>query len=299
MIKRSIISLIILLIGYNFLTKKIHWPSKSLSQWEDNERMISKFLYTHDRSKINTVIVGSSMSFRMTINQNPIDSIYNLSLGGLGLFEGLEILRKSKYIPKYLFIETNIIYRAPRDNYAASFFTPGLYFLKRQFHGFRQEYRPITFLQYLFWGVRGKIAKYTLSDSSSKEVDVEPVNTNKNKRSDLVKEKRSKDILRSYDKILQETDWDKIMADLNDYIHYFGKKGVSIVFIEMTTEKGLLESRLNAKIRELIDENFPTAIFLKAKSQNTTDGVHLKPEDASDFLFQTLKGLGRKKTLKN
>ncbi len=158
MIKKTFLIFICLLGAYAWLAYSIKWKSKSLTQWEHNERLISNFIYSTPKANYNTIIVGTSLSFRMTTEQNPYaDSVYNLALGGQSLFDGLEVLKQTGYFPKTILIETNVLSRLHRKNYAQSFFIPGVHHIKSCVLGFRYEYRPITFSQYFYYGLKNKI----------------------------------------------------------------------------------------------------------------------------------------------
>jgi hypothetical protein len=273
----------------------VHWPSKSLTQWEDNERVISQYLYSGVKEKVNTIIAGSSMAFRMTIDENPYaDSVYNLSLGGQGLFEGLEILKRSGKIPEHLFIESNVIYRTPRKNYAESFFMPGVYQTKRLFSGLHQEFRPITFIQYLYFGIRQKISssKKTNANQTTKEENNKPamlVDSVSNEKQSNLKSEHVARINSAYSKILLKTEWTSILDDLEYYLSYFEKKGTHVYFFEMPTDHLILNTNLYKHIRSSLTKKFPNIPLFKGKEMKTTDGVHLAPPVASLYLSELLK----------
>lgn len=287
LIKKSFIIFIISAIVYALGAHYLQWPSKSLSQWEDNERLVSKFLKIKEKNKLKTIIVGSSMAFRMTINENPYqDNVYNLSLGGQSIFEGLEILKRSRHIPEFLFIETNVIYRKERKDYAQSFFIPGIADLKKHVKGLRYEYRPVTLAQYLFSGLKNKFNQVEVEKKIDKNVSL----LKKDKKTDTQKEKKiNPNLLEKFDDILKNTEWDEVIIKLNDYVRYFQNKGVKVIFFEMPTSKFALESPLYGNIRNLFKIEFKNEIYLKASPERTTDGVHLKPVIAEKYLDSLLK----------
>jgi hypothetical protein len=299
MIKKTLIFFGVFMAVYAVCAAFIHWPSKSLTQWEDNERLVGSFLFSGQCGKVNTVIVGSSMAFRMTIGHNPhCDTVYNLSLGGQGIFEGLDILKRSGRLPRYLLIESNVIYRQPRNNYASSFFMPGVYHLKKQFEGFRHEYRPITFAQYLYFGIGGYVKRFF--DASPAAPGEEPLTGsavvtavgNDGDESSNLKQKHLEKLLAGYDKTLRSTEWQSVTDMLYDYVDYFERQGVTVVFFEMPSEQVLIHSGLNKKVRDIIETSFPGRRFVKSIEQPTTDGVHLSPEVAGRYLDTVLVKVG-------
>lgn len=296
MIRKTFVYFIGLLTVWVLLTSYKQWPSKSLTQWDDNDRLISRFLFSVDHSKINTIIVGSSMAFRMNLGQNPFnESVYNLSLGGQGLFEGVEILKQSGHLPKKLYIETNVLYRLPRKDYASSFFTPGVYDLKEKFIGFRQEFRPISLSQYIYNGINGKFSKQEIEEPSKNKLDL-PNNFDTKQPDSAAQRLININLKRQValeQEILRDTNWSTIITDLQAYTNFYKKQGVEIIFFEMPTSKNLLESDLNKHIQNLISRKFPEESFKKASPHPTTDGVHLSPKDAGEYLLLLLKDLSQ------
>ncbi|MBN2165656.1 MAG: hypothetical protein JW717_05215 [Marinilabiliaceae bacterium] len=187
-------------------------------------------------------------------------------------------------------IESNVIYREPRQNYAASFFTPGVYQLKKWLPGFRQEYRPITFGQYLYYGIKGRLNHFfqhqqnqnsIISDShKTSDTIINTQNTTKQTNLDAV--------IQNYNKTFRETDWTKTNQRLKSFINHFVEKGSTICFFEMPSEQLLLESELNTYIRKILANSYPNQSFIKAHDMETTDGVHLKPEEAHNYLGELL-----------
>jgi hypothetical protein len=281
MVKRTFLYFTVFSILWLAFTEVKIWPSKSISQWEDNDRLIDDYLFENNKCK--TLIVGSSMAYRMSIKQNSYkDSVFNLSLGGLGIYDGLEVIKQSGRIPKLILIESNVIYREERNNYAASFFMPGLYYLKENFKGLRQEYRPITFAQYLYYGISNILRRFTID--KGKTLIPNNVKVPINNAASQVKCKNLEKLLQNYSNVLHTTDWTKIEKKLSRYISYFSQKGSEIVFFEMPTEKKLLQSELNTHIQNLVQTNWPSFTFIHAGHMYTTDGLHLSPDVAKQYL---------------
>ncbi len=283
MIKKALLFFIVFLAGWLTLTQSIQWPSKSISQWENNDRLVGNYLYSNEQNNWNTLIVGSSMAYRMSINQNPYkDSVYNLALGGLSIYEGLEIIKQSNHIPKYLLIESNVLHRFERENFASSYFIPGITRIKSTFIGMQPQYKPITFIQYIYFGVRSRliaIFKTPKDHSESITPSFQEDKTNVN----LKKHNLDKIIL-NHNRVLENWNWEKAAEKINHYIQYFEKQGSKVILFEMPCDSLLLGSNYYRFVRHKINYTWPQVSHLKASGCKTTDGVHLSPDVAQQFL---------------
>jgi hypothetical protein len=289
MIKKTLISTVVILVFYNIFVYINPWKSKTVSQWEDNERTAEYFLFS--QNKISSVIVGSSMSTRL------IDSLLpakwnNLSFGGQGVYEGLEIIRKSGKYPDTLLIEMNIILKKPFDNFAGKFFFPGIYQLKKKLPGMRKEYYPASFVQYFMYGIT---RKYYILRNKFKKIKKKQENKIELKKdttiSDLKKQNYKK-LINSYN-----SDTNKVMISfLEKEIKLMQRKNVTVIFFEMPVLKDLYYSKKQIEIRKIIKEKFPDIKFISLKNYNdyeTSDGVHLTPESADKYTKFLLNNINK------
>ncbi len=281
----------LLIVLYMALVEYIHWPAKSLSQWEDNTRAVEHFLFEVDKEKVNTIIVGSSLSYRMTAQKSTCpDSVVNLALGGMSLFDGLAILKRSGEIPKYLLVEVNVIYRDAKANYSDQFFIPGMYQLNGYLLGFREQYRPLTFAQYIFMGTSNRIGRFIGSDKQNQPLKASVESSDQqvnNKITDLIIHHKNKTI-DSYKEILKNTDWKNIFTEFEDQMEYFQKRGSKIILFEMPTAKEVLDSELNVFIRNRLKGKSYSGYIEAQPSYPTTDGIHISIGDANDFMYKML-----------
>lgn len=100
---------LLLFIGFN-LVIIIFKPSMSefQNQWQRNISRVEDFLYKESQEE---VIVGSSMAFNLNKDLLKQSRIFNLSFAGSSVLSGLEIIKRSKRIPKVIYVETNVIFR--------------------------------------------------------------------------------------------------------------------------------------------------------------------------------------------
>lgn len=283
MILRSLGFCVIFLSAYVFIADQLQWPSKTVNQWEDNNRQVENYLFMDNSGEISTVIVGSSMSYRLSAQNTSIpDTVYNLSLGGQSIYEGLEIVKRRNQHPKYLLIESNLISRPPKEDYVDGIFISGLYQLKDNFEAFRYKYRPITFIQYLYLGIKNRLplpVNVSLSDSE-KEIQ-HSVDKGDKKIRELIANQ-----MEDYPNESGETHQIKL---LSYYVNYFEQAGVEVIFFEMPTDLKALQSTSNLQIRAVLNRNFPQNRFIEyQKLYPTTDGIHVTVSDANDYLHVLL-----------
>ena len=270
------------------MTEYLQWPSKILTQWDDNQRLLCEFQSQKNYEKFSTVIVGSSMAFRMTYKNNPYqDTIYNLSLGGKSAYDGLSFLKTSGHIPKVLLIEINVLYKIKEDNHNASWAFSLNSNLKRNFKGFQYKYRPVTFVQYVYQGIRNKVKfdnkpKKTIVNNYKKDEN------NVDDKKNLISDNQKQRIILNDTRFYQNTDWFEVNKQISFYVDYFNKKGSKIIFFEMPTEDFKLSSKLNLEISNKLKTNFKDYKFIPALPQGTTDGVHLVPQEAHSFFLKLL-----------
>ena len=95
-------------VSYNYYIITVNPKVTSFqNQWQQNYSFAQDFVYG---AKTKNIIVGSSMAARMKNSFLP-DDYYNLSFGGGSALTGLEIIKRTGYIPEYIYIENNIIFR--------------------------------------------------------------------------------------------------------------------------------------------------------------------------------------------
>ena len=270
MIKKSLfIAIVLIFLHAGFvLLKPIN---NSQNQWQENIIKTQQFLYGKDDS-IKYIIVGSSLSDRLVMDS--LRGVYNLSLVGLGVYDGLNILIHKKISPRIIFIEMNMIIRDESSNFSSSIFIPILYDIRKYFPSFREEYQPI-----------GQLYKVYLKFEKKKNTSINfLVNKNNSERNTFLKKliqnqkqecsiKPKKDFM------------DKRFSKLKKYVTILEMKGVQIVFFEMPINKELYDLALARNIREYFFITFPPNKYHYINSPDckdylTSDGMHLPPDEA-------------------
>jgi hypothetical protein len=112
---KAIIFCLLLTIGYYFFTiylvKRKSPLSANQSQWSDNIIKTQRFLYEYDK-KHYSCILGSSVSSSIVSDKLSKNNIYNLSLIGHGVLDGLQVVKHKQILPETLFVEMNFVSRS-------------------------------------------------------------------------------------------------------------------------------------------------------------------------------------------
>lgn len=296
MVKKTLLTFVIIITIYILFIKYISDPNKYISehQWQDNQIIAQDFLYTNIDS-IDKIIVGSSLAFRL--NAKYIQNFYNLSYGGLGVFDGLNTLSKKKFYPHFLFIEMNYIDRVPNIEFNSSIDNPMMNMLRGNFVAFRDGKQPMSYLAY---PLGQKLSLYTLyilqtgihkihpdTESSLEEKD----------KSSLMETEILPIQIENYSK--EPLNIDNTMKKLKEYISDFEKHGTTIVFFEMPVQYQLCNLPRSKSIRSAFYKNFPKDKYTyidapDMKEYETTDGIHLDYFYAEKYTIYFTKELERK-----
>ncbi len=140
MIKKSILTFLILFVIYSVVVTTKPSIGASQHQWQRNVIKAQKFLF-NETDTIKNVIVGSSLSSRLVVDNLP--GFYNLSFDGLCIYDGLKIIRNKKALPQNVFIETNVLLRDESKDFTDALFSPILYFLTKHLIALRADKQPI------------------------------------------------------------------------------------------------------------------------------------------------------------
>ena len=268
MIKKTILVFISFFGFYSLLVFLKPSMSKTQHQWQDNVARGEKFIYDESGS-IKNVIIGSSLSQRLVMDSLP--DFYNLAFAGQGIFDGLEILRHKKNLPKYVFIEMNIVLRPEDQGFTSGLFSPVSYFLKKYCPPLRADKQPLSFIY------------PSLQNIINKKEIIKPVTANSNETefSKKLIQLQIANYTKLPDSNLVYTQFSKLV----NHISYLKNKGVNIVFFEMPLNPNLVELPLARLIRNKFYENFPITQYHYIKIPNcseyiTGDGLHLKDDEA-------------------
>ena len=241
------------------------------NQWQKNTAVAQDFIYG---KRAEHVIVGSSLSARLNQKLLP-KTFFNLSFSGGSVLTGLEIIKKTGYIPKHLYIETNLIFRFKSKKMLDPLFYPVWWQVKASIPALQEKYQPLNVL--LSKSLCSKPSDLKLTDSNGpKRYKDSKENINLQRFNLMMKQRKT-----AYKKPLYK----RHLKDLKELIQYFKNKGTQIVFFEMPIDSELARSPKAQERREIIKNSFhhswlPLADY---KAYVTTDGHHLTFKSAYNY----------------
>jgi hypothetical protein len=278
MIKRILIITSGFLVAYYLLTVFFYpaWkPQRSL--WQDNVVIGEDYIYENKSRKI--VIVGSSLGFTLK-NKFLAGDVYNLSLTGLSLFSGLDIIKESGASPQIIFVEINHFERTADISLSEKMFSPYAYYSKKYFGFLREKNNPYS----LYLGpLISRAGKFILSGGNPKTNDSEPKIINKK-----VYNLRLNKAIEEFNKVNDEALLLRNIQILKNYESYFKTKKTRIVFFEIPMDVKVLNSRMLEQSRRILYKFFPPKNYLYLREDNvagyeTGDGKHLEEKSAIKF----------------
>ena len=279
-------------LGLLYNLSLIFYPVKisvGQHQWQDNCIKAQEYLF--HKKKYNNVIIGSSMSTRIQTSTLQ-ESYFNLSFGGLSVYDGFNVLKLSQILPDTLFVEMNILFRMPDENFKMN--QKNRFFLNvcKNILIFQEKYQPSVY-----------IANYFIEFIGHKIIDpfsgllFNPV-ISKLQKIFFVKKITSNNTLiaKLYKSIIDDYNNSKnieitrqMLPMLFRHIEYFEKSGVKVFFFEMPMYEGLQNSlqmnfvRNSLKKKYLMSKNIFIIPYPDYKDYTTTDGIHLDIVSSKKF----------------
>ena len=289
---RIIISAVCFLLAYVvfglFLNPKYNC---SLSQWDDNLIKAEEFIYGELDG--GQVMLGSSLTSRLSNVVIKNGSVKNLGFGGQGVFDGIEILKSNKKtMPKVILIEMNVVDRPKDDNFQSSLF--GVFYqMKKIIPAFRTNKKPLAVMSQLLNVPLGQLVlyssvvlrklKYCLSSEKS---NLGEVNIGTLGQVGFALALQQKE----YNNEINQDHLNEVFLKLSLDIDLLKNAGSKIVFYEMPINYKLTNSKKCNQIRNNFYRFFPRLKFdyidLPSSTYHqfkTTDGVHLDPEEANIY----------------
>lgn len=280
MIRKSLLMAFVFLLLHALFVRITH-ISNSQHIWQENINKAQRFLYSKD--SMTSVIVGSSLSNRLIMDSLP--GIYNLSLQGQNIYDGLAVIFRKKYMPSTVFIEMNIVLGVENKTFTRSLFSPVTYTIRKYFPSLRNEYQPV--------GQLGKIAMNAIEkiQPESKLLKSVPVSSE-------MFEKTINLRIREYSVKPDTVVINARRAALRKYVSKLESRGVTVVFFEMPVNERLSKLSMPCCVRQAFYSTFPpdkyTYIPMPDCSEyHTRDGEHLSPEEALRYTTYFKSQIGK------
>jgi len=269
MIRRSLIVFVVLTVGYALFVRFIKVDrDTSQHQASGNRIKAEQFVFSEDVPEA-TVIVGSSLSFRIVLDSLP-PGTSNLGFGGLSIYDGLELIRRAGKKPARVLVETNMLFKEPDRGFLEAVFQPGLYELRQAAPILREENQPTGVLV-------GWLKEQMRQVRDPAEAQADSMAMSKN----LFDTNRA-----SFAVVPPDSSQQRYLANLEREVKDLGSRGVEVIFIEVPISSELMSSPLAGRSREVIAERFPDHLFLRTepgKQWRTADGLHLQPANAQRY----------------
>lgn len=260
MIKKSFICCIILFIIHTVIV--VYEPSIGMgtNQWQDNAIKAQQFMYAPNA---DTVMVGSSLSGR--IIRDSIPFVKSISFGGCAVEDGLRIIHSKNYAPKYILVETNIIFREGNPDLVLGT-TEGIIPKLRSFiPSLREQYEPICVFASLM----------------TRSIDITPQMVNINLLN------KSINRMKEGDEPLQQEKIQERLHEIKRLINAIESGGTQFIFFEMPVNEQLSHLKLYDQTRAVLQKEFPKDKYCYLPSDTakylTTDGIHLDFDGAQRY----------------
>jgi hypothetical protein len=288
MIKKSILSAVLILVGYHFLLPHLsHKFFEFTGQQRDNYFRAQRYLY--EVPPQSNVIIGSSMS--LTLNGDILGPHYfKLSLPGNSIFTGLEIIQGAAKRPAVLFIETNSIEADADKQFLGDLFSPWLGPLRSISPIFREEGRPANFILGITDAVLHKGSGLVSHISSRQKNAITAAPVEKLDPALLTQVMRTE--AESYSRMLPPDLLERHATHLGETVDRLTAEGCVCILFEMPIDPSLANLPLPAATRRAVEKRLPGdryhwLAFDKNHDYETVDGVHLT-RGAADQLTEVL-----------
>jgi hypothetical protein len=264
MIRKSILAFLFFFITFSLflLINKASFKSNQY-QYQDNIIKAQNYLYNDSLSAMT--MLGTSLSANLVMDSLP--GIYNLSMAGLSISDGLNIIALKKEFPKTILIEANYCFKSASSSFTSSFNFRPYNFMRSNIAAFRDKNQPVGIALHYVRAMREKkTAKIAgpASDTFPPKIFSEMVKL----QQDQYKDADTMLIKQSLQPIFKK------VQELTD-------KGINIVFFEMPVSEQLNTLTVMKLIPAAIIDHFSAnshVRFIKADTSHnykTKDGVHL------------------------
>lgn len=279
MIKRALIVCILAVAGWHFAYPRL--PGFYAIPGQQRANYLHAQEFVHNAKPDAKVIVGSSMSDRLDGAKLGADHV-KLTFPGGGPLTGLELVHGIGRTPPVLWVETNVILRASEKDLLDDALSPVKRAMREKSPVFKEEGRPSEFGVGFVKSVVGKACKLLEKHNSAAPLD-------KNVLGDVMKANRE-----HLDRKPDPKDLAAKVKRLGDLIDEVQSKGGKVALYEMPYDATLTNLAEPSAIRKAMSERFPKdryrwLEFDQSHAWQTTDGVHLQPEEADKVVARMLE----------
>jgi hypothetical protein len=251
------------------------------NQWIGNYIKAQSYIYDHSDAQV--VIVGSSLSARLSAVLLP-SRVFNLSFGGLSALEGMNVVLNASTLPQTIYIETNALGRDFSEYFGNQVLNP----IRRRMISLRFAARPLILAQSYLRSRVGQAWRMIGNTGTSGEA---PATIIPKEDAQLLSVQK-----RAYQNSLSSEAQAKLIARLRADITFFDRHGVKVIFFEMPIHSELCDAPRQVSIRHLLLTEFRTRPYIRITdcgTVTTTDGIHLSGANAEQVTRQFAKIIER------
>lgn len=280
MIKRTLITALVLVAGYHFilphLSRNYYWiPGQQRANYVRAQQFV------HDSPASANVVVGSSMANEL----NPEilgPGFVKLTFPAGGSFTGLDIIHQTGKRPPVLFIEINTLLRDSDKGLAEEATSPWRRKLRDASPVFKEEGRPsnfqVGFLNAWVSRICHGVTKVLNGGKKAEPAAQQPVDAS-------VMENVMRANREHLDRPPSEADLSARTKRLGDIVDALTKAGTKCVFFEMPFDPTLMDLAEPLAVRKAMVARFPhdrhTWLHIDLGGDyQTSDGIHLVKADA-------------------
>jgi hypothetical protein len=298
MIKKSLITALLLLLAYHFVYPNL--PRKYYrvnGQQRQNFDRAQEYVFGGDKEK--NVIIGSSMSWELNADILGPDW-KKLSFPGCSLLTALEIMRKSGKYPEVLLIETNQCFWDANEDILSDAFNPLMAAPRRHSRIFLEEARPSNFVAGIaeaFVLKSGKIRESLAARGGVQDAPAPAEGLTPELFDNIMKLNKQQ-----MDVPLPMAPIERRIGQMGEHLDFLRSKGCICILFEMPIDPALGNLKAPVTVRGAMQARFPKdkypwLTFDRSGIYKTSDGIHLRGEDAKQltgvFLSQVGEIVGR------
>lgn len=228
------------------------------------------YLYETEVSAEDVVLVGSSLSEKISIDKVNDHLVHNLGFGGQSALDGLDLILASSELPRFVFVETNILQPGTNNPLGVGGENPIVNWALRWIPAFRHRHQPVGVLKGLM-----------LPSEVSEAIATPPTLQDRplNAQSLALK-------VEEYAKPPEEAVLAKSMEVLRQRIEKLESLGVHIAFYETPVAPVLCDAPKAAALRKAYRTTFSVTDYSyvdqpDCEAFQTTDGHHLGDKSIS------------------
>ncbi|MFK8164662.1 MAG: hypothetical protein AB8H12_19605 [Lewinella sp.] len=280
MIFRSIVAAVafflIWMVAIRYLPVEL---DASQTMWGENIIHAQDYLFS-DIASTDLVMVGSSISENLTVEEVDGRRVRNLGLSGQGVNDGLNVIMGADKLPAYVLVEMNVVMQAENEQFRKVVLDPAANLTRKYLPVLRQRYQPVGVLKGLASGKR-----------TAAEVN------------DLLKDRPINKMslnqkIKDYSKGINSDELTKVLGALSVRLQRLRAQGVEVLFYELPVHPALCQAPKSLAIREAFYAAFPPSEFSyvaqpECANYSTTDGLHLGERSNADYSAFLVEEIGR------